>query len=439
MADPTVARTDRFRRVAAGLAIGTAILAAGPAGAGPDDVAVNLERIGFSDLGRPGIYGDVTVVGTTAVVSTDGPPAAGSPCPTSAAQVVDVKDPRKPAVVASIALPPGTTVALDSLTLDGPAFTGDLLAIAIAPRPGCGTGGRQAYYDLTDAAHPRLLSETAGAAASVSLAQRRDGQVLAVRADASGVDLSDVSDPARPKALARWSDPLGLDRGCAGAARLQDDGEEVVVARGDGRVYELDPTDPTRPAGDPALGPAGEPRAVHATMLPLGNRTIAVVSEESCTGDGTGGRLRVLAMQKGVAPIEEEPVTYPGAGAPGRLVGSGSLAYVAWHGAGLRVVDFGEVRPKTVAQFAPDGADVVGVALLPEHIVVTDAGLGLYVLGRPDEGGGRAGFWSQFLSLLPYFGFPLVAAAMAFLPRWAARRSPAPRGVPAGSPARRRA
>ncbi len=410
------------------------LLAAGPAPAA--QVAVNLEQVGASDLGRPGVFGDVTVVGTTAVVATEAPPAAGTACPATAAQVVNLKDPRHPAVVASIPLSAGTTAALDALAVEGPAFTGDLLAVALSPRAGCGSGGKVAYYDLTDPPHPRLLAETAGAATTISLAQRRDGQVLAVRSDPAGVDLSNVTDPARPAPLFRWTDPLGRDRGCAGAARLQDDGEEVVVARGDGRVYELDPTGPARPAAGPAEGAGGEPHTTHAALLPLGNRTIAVVSEEGCTANTVagGGRLRVLDVQRGAPPSEEEPISYPGAGAPGRLVGSGSLAYVAWHAAGLRVVDFGEVTPRTVAQFAAADADVVGVALLPEHVVVTDAGLGLYVLARPDEGGGRAGFWSQFLTLLPYLGFPLVAAAFALLPRWAARRSPAGAPQTAGSP-----
>ena len=89
----------RWRWAAAVLIMTTCL---GPVSAA-DVVEVNLEVVGRSDLESAGLYGDVTVVGTTAVVATE---AAGSPCPTSSAKVVDIKDPGKPRVVSPIALPP---------------------------------------------------------------------------------------------------------------------------------------------------------------------------------------------------------------------------------------------------------------------------------------------------------------------------------------------
>src|SRR3954466_5223497 len=137
MADATVAPTSRVCLVLAGL-VTSLTLMAGSAGA---QVAVNLKQVAMSDLGGPGIYGDVTVVGTTAVVATEGPPSPGSACPTTAAQVVDLKNPRSPRLVATIPLPAGATPALDSLSVDAPAFRGDLLAVALASGAGCGSGG----------------------------------------------------------------------------------------------------------------------------------------------------------------------------------------------------------------------------------------------------------------------------------------------------------
>src|SRR4051812_49882535 len=160
MADATVAPTSRVCLVLAGL-VTSLTLMAGSAGA---QVAVNLKQVAMSDLGGPGIYGDVTVVGTTAVVATEGPPSPGSACPTTAAQVVDLGKPRTPAVVASIALPVGMSVALDAVAVvDAPTFTGDLLAVALTPLPGCGAGGRGAFYHLPDAAPPPLPAGTARA------------------------------------------------------------------------------------------------------------------------------------------------------------------------------------------------------------------------------------------------------------------------------------
>ncbi|HEV2758956.1 MAG TPA: hypothetical protein VGV86_05240 [Acidimicrobiales bacterium] len=428
-----------------------------------DVVEVNLEVVSRSDLQFSGLYGDVTVVGTTAVVATE---AAGSPCPSSSAKVVDMKDPGKPRVVSAIALPPGTTAAdIDSATVASESFTGDVVALALTPLPACGdaTGAMVVFHDITDPAHPKLLGQSAPCPGcrdegrSVTLAARSDGGVLASRTNTArpGVAIDDVSDPARPSTLGQWSDPVPVASACVGAggsvtARLTDDGQEAVVVLPDGRVYDLDLTNPAAPAGSgeaavPAEEPARGRAATHAAIMPLGNRTLAIVSEEGlddgCPGIAPAHGLRVLAMERGVTPREQSPVRFPSPAAPGRLVASGSLAYVTWHGDGLRVIDFGEVRARTVAQFIPSQPDVVGVALLPQHVVITDLTSGLYVLERPEEGGGRAGFWSQFLSLLPYLAFAGVAAAAFVVPRLAMGRAPVGAGSPVPSPerARRRA
>ena len=424
-----------------------------------DVVEVNLEVVGRSDLESAGLYGDVTVVGTTAVVATE---AAGSPCPTSSAKVVDIKDPGKPRVVSAIALPPGTTaVDVDSVTVATESFTGDVVALALTPLPACGdaTGATVVFHDITEPAHPRLLGESARCpdcrteGQSVTLATRADGGVLASRTNTPrpGVAIDDVSDPARPTTVGQWTDPAPVAGACTGTggsvtARLTDDGEEAVVVFPDGRVYDLDLTNSAAPSGSGEAASPAEPgrgaAATHVAIMPLGNRTVAIVSEDvlddGCPDAPTAHGLRVLELERGLTPREQTPVRFPSASAPGRLVASGSLAYVAWHGDGLRVIDFGEVRARTVAQFIPSQPDVVGVALLPQHVVVTDLTTGLYVLERPEEAGGRAGFWSQFLSLLPYLAFAGVATAAFVVPRLAMGRAPVGAGSPVPSPERAR-
>ncbi len=346
---------------------------------------------------------------------------------------MDIKDPRNLRVAASIPLPAGTTaVELESLAVATPAFTGDLVALALVPNRSCpaGAGARIAYFDVTVPAEPRSLSQTAGGAA-VSLAQRRDGRVLALRADiaGSGVTIDDLTDPVHPSTLGQWRDPAPGGGACAGGVQLHDDGLTAVVVLPDGRVYDLGLDDPAQPSAAGAEGnDAATAGSGYPAILPLGNRTIAIVSagaDADACPDGAGPEpgLRVLVLDRERPPREQEPVRYPGVGAPGRLVASGELAYVAWHGAGVRVVDFGEVRARTVAPFAPEGADVVGVALLPDQGVVTDAGAGLYVLERPDEGGGRATFWSQFLSLFRFVGGAVALAALFMVPQVVARRA----------------
>ena len=400
-------------------------------GAAPDEVIeANLKVVGRYAVDPPAVYGDVTVVGTTAVVATEAP---SGPCAGASAAVLDIKDARKPKVATSISFPAGTIAAdLDSTTVQSETFTGDLLAIALAPCAG-GPPANVAYYDITDPASPRMLAQTAGAT-GVSLAQRPDGRVLAARATAAGVAVDDVSHPAAPVAVATWSVPPPAIGCGAVTVQLYDDGELATAAVAGG-VYILDLIEPSRlTVAGPAEGAGG-----HVGVLPLGNRTIAVVAEDGSCPPGEPG-LRVLNLEPGQAPVDAIPLRYAGGGSPGRLVASGGYAYVAWHGAGLRVVDFAEVRAKTVAQFVPANADVVGVGLLPQHVVVSDAFQGLFVLERPDEGGGRATFWSQFLSLLPYLGGAVFMAALFVVPRLVAGHAGATAHVPVpgAEPVRRR-
>ena len=390
-------------------------------GAASDEVIeANLKVVGRSEAGPPAVYGDLTVVGTTAVVATEAP---AGPCAGASVTVLDVKEPGTPRVVASIPVPLGATaIDLDSTTVVSDTFTGDIVTVALGPCAG-GAPTSVGHYDITDPAQPRMLSQREGAT-SVSLAQRPDGRVLAVRAIPAGVAVDDLSDPVNPFEYATWAAPSSATSCGPAVAQLYDDGELAVAALAGG-VYTVDLIEPSRPTvAGPAEGAGG-----HVGVLPLGNRTIAVVAEDGSCPPGEPG-LRVLTLEPGQAPVDAMPLRYVGTESPGRLVASGGYAYVAWHGAGLRIVDFAEVRAKTVAQFVPANADVVGVALLPEHVVVSDAYQGLFVLERPDEGGGRATFWSQFLSLLPYLGGAAFLAAAFLLPRALASRAGATAHVP---------
>ena len=396
-------------------------------GASSDEaIEANLEVVGRWRLEAAGVYDDVTVVGTTMVVAVEG-------CDGSV-QIVDGGDPAKPKLVASIPLPIGATaIDLDSVNVVSEGFTGDLLTVAFAPCAG-GAPTSVGHFDITDPANPRSVGQRGGGH-SISIAQRPDGRILAVRTTGGGVAIDDLSDPRNPFEYATWAPPTPTG-GCGpAAAQLYEDGERAVAVIAGG-VYDLDLIEPTRPSAfEPAAGAGGR----HVGILPLGNRTIAVVAEDgTCPPAGPG--LRVLRLERGGAPVDEAPLRYAGIGAPGRLVASGGYAYVTWGGAGLRVVDFAEVRPKTVAQFVPVKAAVVAVGLLPQHVVVSDANQGLIVLERPDEGGGRATFWTQFVDLLPYIGGAVILSAALLLPRMLASRAGATvrMPVPGAEPVRRR-
>lgn len=75
-----------------------------------------MRLVGHSDLGGAGLNGDLTVVGTTAVVAAGVMPAAGVhahlynpyPCPAVAIKLVDLSRPRRPVVVGRIPCRPGS-------------------------------------------------------------------------------------------------------------------------------------------------------------------------------------------------------------------------------------------------------------------------------------------------------------------------------------------
>lgn len=206
--------------------------------------AQSMKLVGKSDLGGAGLNGDVTIVGTTAIVAAGLMPAAGVhahlynpyPCPAVSVKLVDLSRPQAPVVVGTIPVPAGVTAhGVAAARVRTAAFTGDLLAVALTM---CGPGGSAVergleYYDVTRPSAPRLLGRynadsdrvlpdsvppcgappaksgerCASSQHSVSLIQRADGRVfsLSVEPGASASKypsgdfrIVDVTDPRRP-------------------------------------------------------------------------------------------------------------------------------------------------------------------------------------------------------------------------------------------------
>lgn len=408
-------------------------------------IAVDLKPVGHTDVGAAGPWDGVAVVGTTALVSSS---PSGGACGPSALAVVDLGNPKDPRVVTSVTLPEGlVATGLDAKAVSGPTFTGDLAAVAVRACSGPAAAGGVLYYDVSDPAAPKLAGRTRGAGAgSVSIGQRGDGRtiVAAVEADAPAVDVDEVTDPARPVRLGRWARPAGDGpaTGCPveGHAEVLEGAVAAFVAFSDGGVYSLDLADSSHPSAQAtALARPGEGRAVDAAVVPVGRRTIAVVSEENTPGEGCspgdeGRGLRLLAVEASGSIDDVGALRLPSPASPAGLVASGELAYVAWRGEGLRVVDLGQVRPTVVAQFVPGGgADFVGAGLLPADVIAVDRTHGLYVLERPEEGQPES-FWSKLKNAAGYIGFAGGAAAIWLVPRLAMGRSPAGGRVPSPAP-----
>ncbi|MDQ6886183.1 MAG: hypothetical protein M3068_02700 [Gemmatimonadota bacterium] len=263
------------------------------AAASTDAHAQSMRLVGRSDLGGGGLNGDVTVVGTTAVVAAGLMPAAGVhahlynpyPCPAVAIKLVDLSWPRSPKIVGIIPVPAGVAAhGVSAAHVRTPAFSGDLLAVALTM---CGSAGTTldrgvAYYDISHPAAPRLLgryqadadivradsipacgppprsgARCASSQHSVSLIQRADGRVLSLSLEpgasaskypSGDLRIVDVTDPHHPVQVGAFppaGTPIFSNNGCrpfsAGhGAGFSHDGMRGLLAFYDGGVFVLD-------------------------------------------------------------------------------------------------------------------------------------------------------------------------------------------------------
>ncbi len=252
-----------------------------------------MRRIGSSDLGGAGLNGDVTVVGTTAIVAAGLMPAAGVhahlynpyPCPAVAIKLVDLSEPRLPRVVGTIPVSAGVAAhGVSAARVRTPTFFGDLLAVALTM---CGPSGNAldrgvAYYDVTRPSAPQFLGRyhadadipradsipacgppplsgvrCASSQHSVSLVQRPDGRVLSLSLEpgasaskypSGDLRVVDVTDPRHPVQVGGFppaGTPIFSNNGCrpfsAGhGAGFSHGGMGALLAFYDGGIFVLD-------------------------------------------------------------------------------------------------------------------------------------------------------------------------------------------------------
>ena len=347
--------------------------AAGPAAARSSGVEV----VGYSDLGGAGLNGDLAVVGTTVLVAAgitpDTIPNQGFygftvtlPCPEVAVKVVDVADPARPTVVATIAVPAGVAaVDVDAASVRTPAFTGDLAAVALANcgGPGGNTDRGVAYYDVTVPSRPQFLGRyfadfefvqptdppcgtpggngrrCAQSERSVALIQRADGRVLSLSTqpfasgsaflsgnpDAAGdMRVVDVTDPRNPTQLSSFPNisTVPVDGSASGRPGFSRNGCRPIetgrgVAFGQGGELAL--------LAHQDLGLTSVLIRDPASPGQLGR--VAVYDRRDRTVEGTGGyvteatvgdrRLALLADEDWIAPTTRVRID-----APSSLAGS---------------------------------------------------------------------------------------------------------------------
>lgn len=153
-------------------------------------------------------HGDFAYVGTWAI-----------PCSGIGVKIVDVSDPTQPALVATAAAYPGTSAEdMEVLSVDTPAFTGDLLAVGIQQCSEEEGFGGLALWDVTDPTNPEELGiyENFGVH-ELSLTERPDGVFALLASPFSepftffffpstigDFQLVDITDPLNPILTDDW-------------------------------------------------------------------------------------------------------------------------------------------------------------------------------------------------------------------------------------------
>ena len=296
-----------------------------------------LRLVAHDRLNGEGLNGDLTVVGTTAVVAA-GMMAAGGvhahlynpyPCPAVHVKLVSLADPRRPRIVGTIAVPAGVAAhGVSAARVRTPTFTGDLLAVALTM---CSAAGSTidrgvAYYDITRPATPRLLgryaadfdvavddsvpacgpppmrspTRCASSQHAVSLVQRADGRVLSLSVEpgaaaskypSGDLRVVDVTDPRRPRQVTAFppsGTPIFSNNGCrpfsaAHGAGTSHTGERGLLAFYDGGLFVLDLQHVDTPT---LMGQftypnqrALEGSAAYVAAARVGGRDLAVISE----------------------------------------------------------------------------------------------------------------------------------------------------------------
>lgn len=309
--------------------VGNDIESAPPPGSGPPSTTPPGQTpqpalVGSSNLGGQGLNGEVAVTGDTAIVAGGYVPTntqsnahiklmalnTAPPCVTVPVKVVDLTDPSRPRVAATIPVPEGQAARdVDILNVDTPSFRGDLAAVALATckfdeeellQRGLAAQGSYAdrgvvYYDVTNPNSPRFLSRyftdfdnvnpdappcgpkndsrCAKDQFSVQLRRIRDGRILSlstkidardVNSPTGDVRLVDVTNPTVPIQVSSWPElgedpPRTSNNGCypnggSRGAEFSTDGTKVYVPYLDGGLFTLNIEDLANPTADPAKG-----------------------------------------------------------------------------------------------------------------------------------------------------------------------------------------
>jgi hypothetical protein len=409
--------------------------------------------VGYLDPGD-GFAAGIAVHNDIAYLGAWGRPEA---CPAPGVRVIDVADPVDPQAVGAIAsgeeFPETDTDSVWAGLMETDTFTGDVAVVAVSL---CDNSERSrrgddfrglAIYDVTDPAHPELLSTYFSGSRTqgvheVDVVVREDGRVLAaatvmqsllhtegMRGD---VRLIDITNPKWPRETANWDyrrDVLAGD----GAAFFESDaaeqmhahsatftggGERLWVSHWDAGAMLLDVSNPYQPElAIEIVQLASAEGNVHSAVSDAGMGVVVLSSEdlypeteaahEAGWGyqtilDLTGRQLGVYAA--GIDPSADDPtVPLDGYHTAHNAELVDGVLYSSWYSSGLRIVDLSNpTEPTEIGYFippptadpqnywvAPDGSDrmamVWDVYVDGELVYVSDMNTGLWIVRRSDE------------------------------------------------------
>ncbi len=161
-------------------------------------------------------------------------------------------------------------------------------------------------WDVRDGAAVEPATYVPDAPSATDLAFNIDGTVLYTASLAKGVDVVDVTELARPRALAAISPDADVQ-----AVAVSPDGRRLAAGRGDGRVQLWDLADPRKPSG-PVHELRGDSRSVTA---------LAFAGDQLVTGGFAGTLSRFDAGGRSAAPARTSGFSIDAI----RVVGNGTV------------------------------------------------------------------------------------------------------------------
>jgi hypothetical protein len=349
----------------------------------------NFELVGHTHLGSVGWHAGLALKDHCAYVGNRN---------NSRIAIVDVNDPAQPVRAGEIVMGPGTQ-PVEVRTLPDR----NLLVVAdLAAAPHILT------FDITDCMQPIPLGAITLPQPPHEFYLWTDGQrILAYVATFAHPDLIvvDLTEPADPRELFRWSAPEVGVPGVMHSVTVSDDGSRAYLSMWDGGLLVADLIDGgiflhrEAGAGEPVLWfhnthsavPLRDPRFLMITSeiytCPFG--TVAIVDVTNAAHPQIVSQLRLPENRCDQLPHAEAVFS-----AHNPLV-VGDLVFLSWYGGGLQVVDVrNPYDPQRVAQFVPTGEGAAARSYIGGYpvqtwsfpilrdglIYVADIQSGLYVL-----------------------------------------------------------